>query len=141
MEFLDEIDKKIIDILKQDSRTSYITIAKQLGLTEGAVRKRVKKLIDMEIIKKFTIKVSQKDLARAFILISTETKIPTPLISKMLRKVKGVTSVYEITGQFDILAMVQGESNTDINRCIDQIRKIDGVLSTNTVIVLRSGED
>jgi len=138
---MDEIDKKIIELLKEDARMPFTEIANKLGITEGAVRKRVKRLVEAKVIQKFTIKVSQRNLSRAFIFVSTETKIPTPVISKELLKIDGVVSVYEVTGQFDILAMIQGENNTEINRCIDMVRKIDGVISTNTVIVLRSWED
>ncbi len=43
---MDEIDKKIIEILKEDSRTPFLKIAEMLGISEGAVRNRVKRLME-----------------------------------------------------------------------------------------------
>ncbi|HDN62475.1 MAG TPA: AsnC family transcriptional regulator, partial [Candidatus Bathyarchaeota archaeon] len=43
---MDEIDRKILKLLKENARRSYVEIGKIVGLTEGAVRRRVKKLID-----------------------------------------------------------------------------------------------
>ena len=51
---LDDLDWKILDILKSDARTSYVTIANQLKVSEGMIRQRVKKLVDGGIIKRFT---------------------------------------------------------------------------------------
>jgi DNA-binding Lrp family transcriptional regulator len=49
----------------------------------------------------------------------------------------GVNVVYEITGQYDIAVIVSGSNIATINKCIDDIRQIDGVGNTNTVIILK----
>jgi Lrp/AsnC family transcriptional regulator, regulator for asnA, asnC and gidA len=46
--------------------------------------------------------------------------------------------IYEITGQYDIAAIISSSSVAEINRCIDDVRRIEGVSDTNTVIVLRT---
>lgn len=46
--------------------------------------------------------------------------------------------IYEITGQYDIAAIITASSVIEINRCIDDVRRIDGVSDTNTVIVLKT---
>jgi Lrp/AsnC family transcriptional regulator for asnA, asnC and gidA len=51
---------------------------------------------------------------------------------------KGVEIVYEITGQYDIAAIVSASSIAEINKCIDEVRRIEGVDDTNTVIILRT---
>jgi DNA-binding Lrp family transcriptional regulator len=50
----------------------------------------------------------------------------------------GVEVIYEITGQYDIAAIISSSSVAEINRCIDDVRRIEGVSDTNTVIVLRT---
>jgi Lrp/AsnC family transcriptional regulator, regulator for asnA, asnC and gidA len=53
-------------------------------------------------------------------------------------KLIGVKVVYEITGQYDIAAIIAAPAIPDINKCIDDIRKIDGVSDTDTVIILKT---
>ncbi|MFO8110026.1 MAG: AsnC family transcriptional regulator, partial [Thermoplasmata archaeon] len=55
---MDDVDKKILEILKSDSRAHYVDIASKVGLTEGAVRRRVTKLKENGIIKRFTIETT-----------------------------------------------------------------------------------
>ena len=52
---LNSIDEKIIHILQIDSRKPFVEIAKQIGLSESAVRRRVKNLLDNNTIKRFTL--------------------------------------------------------------------------------------
>jgi predicted transcriptional regulator len=56
---LDKIDKRILSILQEDSRRSFVDLAKDLDLSETAMRNRVKKLVDTRIIKKFTLQLDQ----------------------------------------------------------------------------------
>ena len=56
-EKMDEKDKQIIKILKDDARAGYGDIGSKVDLSEGAVRKRIKTLTDENIIKKFTVKI------------------------------------------------------------------------------------
>ena len=66
---MDEIDVKILKILKEDSRTKYVKIAKTVGLTEGAVRRRIRNLINRGIIKRFTIETTVE--VEGIVLIKT----------------------------------------------------------------------
>ena len=129
-------DRRIIEILKRDSRTSFVDIAKQLNLSEGAVRKRIKKLIDSGIIKRFTVEISEPSV-KALILISSTPAIPNPKIAQEIRNIKGVEWVYEVTGQFDIAVLVSGPDITYLNKVIDDVRSLNGITHTNTLIVLR----
>ena len=53
--YADKTDEKIIEFLRADSRESFVDIGKKLKLSESAVRRRVKNLVDSGIIKKFTV--------------------------------------------------------------------------------------
>ncbi|MEM0097919.1 MAG: Lrp/AsnC ligand binding domain-containing protein, partial [Conexivisphaerales archaeon] len=54
-----------------------------------------------------------------------------------INKINGVEKVYEITGQYDIAVLMSGPNIAEVNKVIDEIRKTDGVINTNTVIILR----
>jgi DNA-binding Lrp family transcriptional regulator len=133
---MDEKDLRILDILSTDSRTSFVEIGRVLGLSEGAVRKRISDLIHDRTIRRFTIETTLPSL-NALILISTKPEVPNPQISKDIATIDGVSWVYETTGQYDIAVLVSGTDIAFINGCIDKIRSIEGVNHTNTLIILR----
>lgn len=138
MDAIDSIDEKIISILKDDSRKPYNEIAELVGLSESAVRRRVKNLIGRGIIKRFTVELGLSNKTSAITLVSVKPSVDTAKVSEVLKSLKGVEVVYEITGQYDIAAIVSADSIAEINKCIDEVRRIDGVDDTNTVIILRT---
>ncbi len=136
--FRDKIDEKIIEFLRNDSRESFVDIGKKLKLSESAVRRRVKNLVGSGTIKKFTLEVGDADTTSAIVLISVDSTMDTSKVSSKLTKLQGVKTVYEITGQYDITVIIRAPNITEINSCIDLLRKIPGVTDTNTVIILRT---
>jgi Lrp/AsnC family transcriptional regulator for asnA, asnC and gidA len=135
---LDSFDEKIIAILKDDSRKPFVEIATQIGLSESAVRRRIKNLLDTGTITRFTIEMNTSDRTSAIALISVSSTAETSSVSTDLMGLSGVEVIYEITGQYDIAAVIGARSITEINKCIDDVRKIQGVCDTNTVIVLKT---
>jgi DNA-binding Lrp family transcriptional regulator len=135
---VDETDEKIIRILQADSRKAFVEIASEIGLSESAVRRRVKNLVDRMIIKRFTIELGATDKTSAITLISVASTADTSAVSNQLMNLNGVKVVYEITGQYDIAAIIAAPAIADINKCIDDIRKTEGVSDTDTVIILKT---
>jgi Lrp/AsnC family transcriptional regulator, regulator for asnA, asnC and gidA len=135
---VDETDEKIIRILQADSRRAFVEIANEIGLSESAVRRRVKNLVDGMIIKRFTIELGASDKTSAITLISVASTADTSAVSKQLMNLNGVKVVYEITGQYDIAVIIAAPAIADINKCIDDVRKIEGVSDTDTVIILKT---
>ncbi|MBC7131136.1 Lrp/AsnC family transcriptional regulator [Candidatus Bathyarchaeota archaeon] len=138
MAALDEVDKKIIQMLRQNGRVAYKDIGKKVGLSEGAVRVRVKKLLEAGVIKRFTVETALPEEAKALSLISVSPSIPTSKISSMLKETPNIERVYEITGEYDIAVVISAAGIAEVNECVERIRKIDGVINTNTMIVLKS---
>jgi Lrp/AsnC family transcriptional regulator for asnA, asnC and gidA len=135
---MDPTDLKIIKILQSDSRRAFVEIANEIGLSESAVRRRVKNLTSREIIKKFTVEINSGDKTSAITLISVNSTSDTSLVSGRLMGLAGVEVIYEITGQYDIAAVISAPSISEINKCIDEVRKTEGVSDTNTVIILKT---
>jgi len=136
----DKTDEKIIEFLKNDSRESFVDIGKKLKLSESAVRRRVRNLVDSKTIKKFTIELGEQNATKAIVLVSVDSSIDTSKVSLKLTKIEGVNTVYEITGQYDITVIMSGPNIAEVNATIDALRKIPGVIDTNTVIILRTVE-
>ena len=135
--YKDKVDEKIIGYLKEDSRESFVDIGKKLKLSESAVRRRVKNLVDSGTIKKFTLELGEENSTSAIVLVSVDSATDTSKVSLKLAKLDGVKTVYEITGQYDITTIMSATNIAEINSTIDALRKIQGVVDTNTVIILR----
>jgi DNA-binding Lrp family transcriptional regulator len=135
---LDNVDKEIIKILRNDGRTGYIAIGKQIGLSEGAVRKRIKALTDTGVIRKFTVKIGVAEGAEAIALLSVNPSLPTQEVSKRIQSIPNVETTYEVTGEYDIVAVIGGMNVVEVNDCVEKIRRVEGIVKTNTMIVLRS---
>ena len=135
--FKDKIDEKIIEFLRENSRESFVDIGKKLKLSESAVRRRVKNLVDGGTIKRFTLELGEENVTSAIVLVSVDSATDTSKVSLKLAKLEGVKTVYEITGQYDITTIISASNIAEINNSIDALRKIPGVIDTNTVIILR----
>ena len=135
---VDEVDLKILEILKENSRSTYVEIGKTLGLSEGTVRNRVQALTESGIIKRFTVEVSLGVGVRALIMISVDPQRPTVQVSDKVLTLPGVEKIYEVTGEYDVVTVVSSSSIEGLNQTIEEIRVIDGVVKTNTIIVLRT---
>jgi len=135
--YKDKIDERIIEYLKSNSRESFVDIGKRLKLSESAVRRRVKNLVDSSTISKFTIEMGEENATSAIVLVSVDSSTDTAKVSAKLTALDGVKTVYEITGQYDITVIISAPNISEINASIDALRKIPGVTDTNTVIILR----
>ena len=135
--YKDKVDEKIIEYLKENSRESFVDIGKKLKLSESAVRRRVKNLLGSGIIKKFTLELGEENATSAIVLVSVDSATDTSKVSAKLTKLEGVKTVYEITGQYDITVIISAATIAEINNSIDALRKIPGVVDTNTVIILK----
>jgi Lrp/AsnC family transcriptional regulator, regulator for asnA, asnC and gidA len=135
---VDSFDEKIIKILQNDARKPFVEIANTIGLSESAVRRRIKNLTDNNIIKKFTIEINNNEKTSAITLISVASSSEASTVTSKLLNLEGVDVVYEITGQYDIAAIISAPAISEINSYIDEVRKIEGVSDTNTVIILKT---
>ena len=127
----DETDLKILEILKRNSRTKYVAIGEQIGLTEGAVRRRIEKMIESGAILKFSVETKLE--FEAIVLIKTDER----KIKEVKEKISPhAERMYELAGDYDIAAHVQAFSLEKLNNKIDSIRDITGTMDTKTLIKL-----
>jgi len=83
------------------------------------------------------LEIGEENTTSAIVLVSVDSATDTSKVSAKLAKLDGVKTVYEITGQYDITTIISASNITDINNSIDALRKITGVIDTNTVIILK----
>jgi DNA-binding Lrp family transcriptional regulator len=131
---MDELDERILRALKANSRASFVGIAKEIGLTEGAVRARVARLSKEGVIKRFTVET--KEDVKAIVMVATSRSISTTRVADSIRKL-GIDGTYEISGNFDIICFVESGSIEEVNSKVERIRALQGVTDTSTSLVLK----
>lgn len=129
---MDDTDARILNLLRENARMKNTEIARQVNLTERAVRARIEKLVREGIIKKFTIETSPVGV-EGIVLIDTQVD-KTVSVKDTARKMS--ESVFECSGDFDVAVRVRADTLDDLNRKVDDIRKLPGVNRTSTLVKL-----
>jgi len=135
---IDEIDAKLLSLLKQNSRATLGEIATQLGISKTAVKKRLERLVQQGVIKRFTIEYSLTDEVKVLILVKVMPGHNVPEVAEKVYNMKMAESIYEVTGDYDIAVIARLPNINMVNDLIDRIRSVEGVATTNTHIVLKS---
>jgi len=133
---VDDLDKSILRILKDNARESFVHMADVLGTSEGTIRARVKKLVDDGLIQKFTVQTAGSNV-KALIEIRIETNVNTASVSQQIQKWDGVERVLEVTGENDIVVFVDVASTSELNDIVERIRQFKEVQSTRSRLILR----
>jgi DNA-binding Lrp family transcriptional regulator len=136
---IDEIDKLILRKLQKNARISFSKIAKEIGISGAAVFLRVKKLQKMGVIKGFRAIISPTHVGKslsAFILVKADPKKYSNVI-EAIKTMNEITEAYDVTGPYYLILRVDVADKTALTKVIDAIGAIDGVISTETAIILR----
>lgn len=131
----DEKDKKIVRLLKQNARISNVEIARHVGLSEGAVRARIERLVREGTIRKFTIEAATGSESLAVIMV--KAKGNTKTMMKEIVRLQVAQHAYEISGAYDGCVVIEGENMAVIDKKIDLLRALKNVQDTRTFIVLK----
>ncbi|MHA1490054.1 MAG: Lrp/AsnC family transcriptional regulator [Promethearchaeota archaeon] len=134
---MDVIDLKILEELKENSRVSFNDISKSVGKTEATIRRRVKKLIEEGIIKRFTIDytINSKPKTRATVKIEPDFK-EIKTILKDLRGIEEITDIWRLSGECGLFIKVEIDSIENFNPLIEnKISQIKGVKISETCFI------
>ncbi|MGQ4911966.1 MAG: Lrp/AsnC family transcriptional regulator [Candidatus Thorarchaeota archaeon] len=138
---LDPIDDLIISELQKDGRMSYSEIAEKVGRTEVTIRRRVKKLMDQEYIKKFTVVLDPMKIGkkiRAIIRAKTVMKEAVS-ISKKLRQFSEVEEAYFLDGACGLMMVVTVDDLSHLKKFLEErLGGVPGVADAETCIVLEA---
>ncbi len=133
----DRTDDLIVSLLRENARASNTELGQKLNMSESAVRRRISNLISSGRIRRFTVEVDEAGSSSAITNVSVSPAVPTGQVSDRIRKVPGVETVYETAGQFDIAVVVKGANIGAVNGSVEAIRRVEGVINTNTTMVMR----
>jgi Lrp/AsnC family transcriptional regulator for asnA, asnC and gidA len=135
---LDDVSKKIIEQLQADGRRSYAEIGKAVGLSEAAVRQRVQKLTDAGVMQVVAVTDPMQLGFFRQAMIGIRASADSRVLAEQLAAIDAVDYVVLTAGTFDILAEVVCEDDDELLELLNsKIRKLDGVLSTETFVYLK----
>jgi len=131
------MDNKIIKILINNSRISNTKIARLLNISEASVRKRIKKIVKKDIIKKFTVELNYNLLGykRVFIGLNID-KDKIFNILERISKNKNIKDIYLTGGDHDILIDFLYSKPEELNEYIKYLQSIEGIKSIWPTIVI-----
>ncbi len=132
---MDELDRQILDILRRDARTPYTEIADEVGTSEGTVRNRVERMTDEDVIERFTISTRTGNV-KAMIEVGVAVDVDTARISERMAEWEEVDFVWMVSGEQDIVLVVDAADTRGVNELITQAREQDEVVSTKTRLIL-----
>ena len=135
---LDDVAKAIIEQLQQDGRRSYAAIGKEVGLSEAAVRQRVQRLIDSNVMQVVAVTDPlQLGFARQA-MVGIEVEGALEPVAEALAAMDEVDYVVITAGTFDVLAEVVCESDEHLLELLsEKVRQIEGVARTETFMYLK----
>jgi DNA-binding Lrp family transcriptional regulator len=132
---MDDLDRRILSILRRDSRTPYTEIADRVGTSEGTVRNRVERLVDEGIIERFTV-ATRTGNVKAMIEVSVAVDVDTTDVSARMAEWNEVDFVWQVSGEADIVMVVDATDTSAVNDLITKARDLDEVQNTKTRLIL-----
>lgn len=140
MVVIDDIDKKILILLKDNARISLTEIAKKVGLSVMGVKNRIKKLEEKGVIEGYSANINFTKLGYsivAFVEISVEAKKRAEAVRE-LKKRKEVVELYEIGGTYDFIAKIVVKDMNELREFLAiTLAKIEGIVATHTLLIIK----
>lgn len=137
---IDEVDKKILEVLMKDAKKPYTEVAKKAFVSGGTVHVRMRKLEDAGIVEGTTLKVNYSKLGfdiTAFIGVFLEKSALYSQVIQELKKVNEIVSIHYTTGNYSIFCRLHCRDTRHLKDILhDKIQKVDGIERTDTIISL-----
>ena len=139
---MDEKDLIIIDELKKNSRISNIELGKKIGLSDASVHNHIKKLVDLGIIKSFTINVDDKKIGwniSATMGMQIELNKTKQILEK-LSSFEEVEKIWAVSGAHHLHLHTKFKDMAHMNKVISEINKIDGVRDHHSSLIIKKSK-
>jgi DNA-binding Lrp family transcriptional regulator len=137
---LDAIDERLLALLRDDARRPLTALARALKLSRAAVYARLARLQKQGPIQGYTVKLSpdyDRRLIRAHVMIKVLPKL-SRATERQLAAMPALTALYTVSGEHDLIAMVEAEDVGRLDSLIDAIGSLEGVEKTVSSILLSS---
>ena len=140
---LDELDRRILAELQADARLSQAAIAARVGLSRSAVQSRVARLEDSGVIAGYTLRLGverDRPLVRAYLLVQGSGPDHNRAV-KALEAFPEIRLADTVSGDTDLVLLVEAERLEDVTRVRDEVAKLPGIAGTRTLLVMQARFD
>jgi Lrp/AsnC family transcriptional regulator for asnA, asnC and gidA len=135
---LDDADKALVELLQHDGRLPYTRLAQAVGLSEAAVRQRVQRLVDGNVVQIVGVTDPLRLGFRRQAMVGVRTEGDITLVADALAAIPEVDYLVFTSGSFDLLFEIVCEDDEHLLELLnDKVRRIPGVRSTETFVYLR----
>lgn len=137
---LDELDRRLLAELRANGREPIASLARTLGVTRATVTSRLDRLLSSGTVIGFSVRVREErdpDSVRAIALIEVKGR-STDYVIDRLRGLSEIHSLHTTNGGWDLVAELRTNSLGSFDRLLGQIRSIDGVVNSETSLLLSS---
>jgi DNA-binding Lrp family transcriptional regulator len=135
---LNEKDIKLLSLLNEDARQSVSELARKLNVSRTAAQARLEKLENNGVITGYNVKLGKEfteHQVKALVMIKSPPSNRSAIETE-LRKIITLSTLYSISGAFDLAAVLTAQSVGELDQVIDKIGAIDGVQETMSSIIL-----
>jgi len=139
MQIIDKIDKYIVEKLVADGRMSFANIAKDINLTDVAIKKRLDRLKARGIIKNISAEIDYEVVGfneMVELLISIDPEKQATVVKK-LGDIEDIIEVYEVIGEYNFIAKLIAVDKTNLKELLDAIFAIDGISKISILTLLK----
>lgn len=136
----DQLDRDLIGLLRTDGRAPLSKLADILQVSRGTVQNRLDRLLSSGTLHGFTVRVREDyehDAIRSLMMIEVVGKSTSQVIRK-LRGMPELQALHTTNGAWDLVVEIQTASLSDFDRVLREVRMIDGILNSETSILLSS---
>ena len=135
---MDDLDRKLLALLRSDSRKPAASLAAALKVSRGTVQNRIARLVDQGVIRGFTVTTRpelEAQRVRAIMCIAIEGERSTAVIRR-LKGFPAVDRIHTTNGRWDLIAELDVANLAEFSRALDDIRTVEGIAATETSILL-----
>ncbi|HEV2566425.1 MAG TPA: Lrp/AsnC family transcriptional regulator [Microvirga sp.] len=133
---LDRTDQELLLLLSENARRPAADLARSLRISRATVQSRIARLVDLGIIRRFTVELGTEEAERlieAFVLVRLTAKDSAPTIDA-IKRIEAVTSVYTLSGRFDLIADIRIRTMSELDTVLLRIRSLPDVLETESSV-------
>lgn len=136
---MDDIDKKILKILSENSAATATEMVPQVNLSIPAINKRIQKLQQSGVIRKFTVLIDPEKIGRpiqAFILIVLQHGTRMDSLMEYVHSDPDISECYGVTGEYDYLLKVYAPDVASLQKKINHLKRVGGAVKSHTLLSL-----
>ena len=140
MEQLDDLDRRLLALLREDGRAPVAELARRLGVARATVTGRIDRLVASGLIVGFSVRV-RDELAPLAIHAISFIEVEGRSTDHVIRRLRGfpeIIALHTTNGGWDLVAELRTETLGEFDRVLGRIRSIDGVVNSETSLLLSS---